>query len=146
MGVRKTHAIDQVKDNAHSNAEFLKIEVSIVVDVCEVPDPLELVISQLAVFEDRRGLGAVEVSAAVGKGGEDFPVALYLFLLDFLVRHCIGGGLSCVHCLRRVSRQPDEAWASSEDDLGGVAGRRSSPLDRLTLARIGLQNHINTSR
>ena len=92
-----TYAIDQVKDYPHCDTKLLKVEIPIIVDIREVPHPLELVISQLAVFEDGGGLGAVEVGAAVGEGGEDFPVALYFLLFDFLVRHCIGGGLSRLH-------------------------------------------------
>ena len=48
--LRKTNPIDQVEDNSHGNAKLLEIKASIIVNIGEVPDPLELVISQLAVF------------------------------------------------------------------------------------------------
>ena len=80
-----THAVYEVKDEAHGDAELFKVEVAIVVDVGEVPDFGELVFGELRVFEDGCGLGAGEVGAAAREGREDFPVALdfplfYLFV------------------------------------------------------------------
>ena len=80
-----TYAIDQVEDDSHGDAELLKVQVAVIVDVGEVPDPLELVVAQLAVFEDGGCLVAGQVGAAVGQGGEDLPVSLDFPLFNFLI-------------------------------------------------------------
>lgn len=47
-----TYAIHKVKNDPHGHAELLKIEVTVIVDVCEIPDSGELILAQLAVLED----------------------------------------------------------------------------------------------
>ena len=47
-----TYAIHEVKYDSHGHAELLKVEVTIVVDVCEIPDSGKLILAQLAVLED----------------------------------------------------------------------------------------------
>lgn len=79
--MQATYSVDKVEDQAHGNAEFLKVQVAIVVDIGEVPNLLELVVAQLAVLEHGGGLLAIQVRAALGQGGEDLPVALNLPLL-----------------------------------------------------------------
>lgn len=80
-----TYAIDQVEDNSHSNAKFLKVQIAVIVDISEIPNPLELVIAELAVFENGSCLGACEVCAAVGERGEDLPVSFDLPLFYLLI-------------------------------------------------------------
>ena len=60
------YAIYKVEDDPHSHAELLKIQIAIIVHVSEIPDSFELVISQLAVFEDGGCLSAGEIFTAVG--------------------------------------------------------------------------------
>ncbi len=81
------YPVDEIEDNPHRNAEFLKVEIPIVVHVGEIPYPLQLVIAQLAVLQYRGRLRAGEVGAAVGERGEDLPVALDFPLFDLLGGH-----------------------------------------------------------
>lgn len=85
--IKGTYTIDQVEDDAHSHAEFFKVQVSVIVNVGEVPDFRQLVILQLTVLEDGCCLISVEMSATVGEGRKNLPVAVYFPLFDFLVRH-----------------------------------------------------------
>lgn len=64
-GFGRTDAINKVKDYPHSHAKLLKVQIPIIVDIGEVPNPLELIISQLAVFEYRSCLSSSKVFAAV---------------------------------------------------------------------------------
>lgn len=84
---RKLYAIDKVKDEPHGDAELFKIEIAIVVDVGDIPDPFELVVTEVAVLEDGRCLRPGKVGAAVAEGREEGPVLLHFPLLDLLVRH-----------------------------------------------------------
>ena len=87
----KTHPVDQIEDQAHGDAELLKVQVSVIVHVRQVPHLGQLVFGELTVFKDCGGLIAVEVGAAVGERGEDLPITLDLPLLDLLVGHNISG-------------------------------------------------------
>jgi len=85
-----TYPVDQIENQPHGHAELFKVEAAIIVDVGEVPDPLQLIVAEVTVLQDRRSLCAVEKSAAVGQRREDFPVLLDLSLLDAFVRHGCG--------------------------------------------------------
>lgn len=91
--IKGTYTVDQVEDDAHSHAEFFKVQVSVIVNVGKVPDFGQLFILQLTVLEDRRCLISVEMSATVGEGRKNLPVAVYLPLFDFLVRHPVMCGV-----------------------------------------------------
>lgn len=47
-----TYAIHKVKYDPHGHAELLKVEIAIIVDVCQIPDSGKLILAQLAVLED----------------------------------------------------------------------------------------------
>ena len=83
----KAYPIDQIKDQPHRHAKLLEIQLPVIVHVRQIPDPFELVVTQLAIFEHRCGLGAVQVRAAVRERREDFPVPFDFPLLDFVVGH-----------------------------------------------------------
>ena len=87
----ETYAIDEIENDPHSNAKLLKVQIAVIVDVGKVPDPLELVIAQLAVFENGGCLVAGQVGTTVGQGGEDLPISLDFPLFDLLVGHDIQG-------------------------------------------------------
>ncbi len=84
----RTYPVHEIENQPHGDAKLLKVQTPVVIDVGQVPDSFELVVSQLAVFEDRCGLRAVEVRAAIGEGGEDLPVSFDFPLFDFVVGHC----------------------------------------------------------
>jgi hypothetical protein len=84
-----TYAIENVKDDAHGDAELLKVEVAVVVDICQIPYTLELVVPKAAVLQHRSCLLACEVLPAIGSGREDVPVCLNL-LGFYARRHRLG--------------------------------------------------------
>ena len=86
-GIGQTYAVDQIKNDSHRDAKLFKVQHAIIVNVGQIPDPLELVITQLAVFKDRGGLGAVQMCPAICERGEDLPVLLDFCLLNSLVGH-----------------------------------------------------------
>jgi hypothetical protein len=47
-----THTVDQVENQAHGNAELLKVQAAITIDICQIPDSFQLVVAQLAVLQD----------------------------------------------------------------------------------------------
>ena len=65
--VKKTYTIDEIKDDPHGHAELLEIQAPVIVDVGQIPDPLELVIAELAVLQHRGCLSAGEVFPAACK-------------------------------------------------------------------------------
>ena len=65
-GRAETYAVDEIVYDPHRNAKLLKVQIAVIVDVGEVPDPLELVVAQLAVFENGGCLGTGQVGTAVG--------------------------------------------------------------------------------
>ena len=75
-----TYAIHKVKNDTHGHAELLKVEITIIVNVCEIPDSGELILAQLAVLEDGSCLISIKVSPTIGQRREDLPVLLYLCL------------------------------------------------------------------
>lgn len=87
MGSRAAYTIDKVEYDAHSYAKFFKVEVSVIVNVGEIPDFGQLVVLQLTVLEDGSCLISIEMSATVGEGRKNLPVAVYFPLFDFLIRH-----------------------------------------------------------
>lgn len=87
QGSGNTHAVHEIKYQAHGDAKFLKVKLSIAVDVCDVPDLFELIIAEATVPQDGGGLGAVQARLAVRERSEDLPVPLYLPLLDLLGGH-----------------------------------------------------------
>lgn len=84
---QRTYAVDEVEYQPHRNAELLEVEVAVIVHVGEIPHPLELVVSELAVLEHGRGLAAGKMAASAGQRREYFPVLFNLGLLDAFVRH-----------------------------------------------------------
>lgn len=65
--VRRTYTVDQIKYDSHRNAELLEIQASVIVDVGQIPYPLELIIAELAVLQHRGCLSAGEVFSTVCK-------------------------------------------------------------------------------
>ena len=80
------HSIQYVEDDSHRNAELLKVQVAIVVDVGQIPDPFQLVVPQPAVLQHGCSLLAGQELGAAGPRREDVPVCLYLLCFD-LGRH-----------------------------------------------------------
>jgi hypothetical protein len=60
-----TYAIDQIKDEPHGDAELFKVELAIVIHICEIPDSLKLLVLELAVLKDGRCSCAVKMCGAV---------------------------------------------------------------------------------
>lgn len=85
------YPINKVKYQSHSHAELFEVQVPVIINICQIPYPLKLVVPQLTVFQHRRRLGASEMCTTIREGCEDFPVFLDFALLDALVRH-VGGG------------------------------------------------------
>ena len=81
------HAVDQVKDEPHSDTKLLKVKLAIIVHIRQIPHALELVISQMRVLEHRSSLRAVEMGPPVAQRAEDLPVLLHFVLLDTVWRH-----------------------------------------------------------
>lgn len=63
---RETHAIHKVKNDPHGHAELLKVEVPIIVNVCEIPNSRKLVLTELAILEDRSCLISAQVGTTIG--------------------------------------------------------------------------------
>ena len=61
-----TYAVHKVKYDPHGHAELLEVEITIIVDVCEIPDSGELILAQLAVLEDGSCLFSIKVSPTIG--------------------------------------------------------------------------------
>lgn len=78
-----TYSVEDIENQAHGDAKLLKVEIAIVVDVGEIPDPLELVVAEAAVLEDGRGLLSGEVLAAARAIAKDVPVGLNLLGFNF---------------------------------------------------------------
>lgn len=83
----ETHAIHYVQDQAHGNAELLKVQLSIVVYIRQIPHPLQLIISQCAVLQHRSCLLSIQMCSSARESGEDLPVFVDFRFLDALVRH-----------------------------------------------------------
>ena len=83
-----TDPVDDVEDDAHGDAELLKVQVAVVVDVGHVPHMFQLVVAQAAVLQQRRRHLARQVLAAIGPGREDVAVGIGLLGLD---SGCQGG-------------------------------------------------------
>lgn len=78
LHVAATNPVDYIKDDTHGDAELLKVQVAVVVDVGHVPDLLELVVAQAAVLQQRRRHLARQEFGTIGPGCEDVPVRLDL--------------------------------------------------------------------
>ena len=96
---KTTYSVHNIKDDAHTHAELLKVEISVIVNIRYVPNALELVVPQAAVLEEGRGLLARKVRPAIGPRGKDIPVRLDLGGLDAR-RHCGGNFRVCVCVFR----------------------------------------------
>ena len=83
------YPVEYVKDDSHGHTELLKVKVSVIVDVGQVPHPLELIIAETTVLEDRGGLLASEELGTTCASGKDVPVGLDLLGFD-LGRHGCG--------------------------------------------------------
>lgn len=70
------YPIEYIEYQPHSDAELFEIQIAIVVDICEVPDALELAVVETAVLEHGRCLLACEELAAASPRREDVPVRL----------------------------------------------------------------------
>ena len=86
-GKGETHPIHKIEDQPHGDAELLKVQPAVIVEIRQVPHSRQLVLRQLAVAQHLGGLAAVEVAAAAGERGEDLPVPLDLPFFDLLLRH-----------------------------------------------------------
>ena len=84
---RRTYPIDQVKHQAHGDAEFLKVQLPIAVHVGQIPDLLQLIIAEATIPEHRGRLGVVQARLAIGQRRKDLPVSLDFPLLDSFCRH-----------------------------------------------------------
>ena len=82
-----TYPIHQVKNESHSNTEFLKVQFTITIHIRQIPDFLELFITKPTVPEHRGRLGAVQMRLAIRQGCEDLPVPFDFPLFNLLIRH-----------------------------------------------------------
>lgn len=65
--MKETYTIDEIKDDPHGHAKLLEVQAPVIVDVGQIPDPLELVIAELAVLQHGGCLSAREVLPAACK-------------------------------------------------------------------------------
>lgn len=84
----QTYTVDEIEYYPHSDAELLEIQLAIAVDIGQIPDTFELVITELTVFEYRSGLIAIQMSRTIRKGSKYLPIPLHLPLFNLLIRHC----------------------------------------------------------
>ena len=83
----QTYPVDEIKYYSHSDAEFLEIQLAIAVDVGQIPDTFELIITELTVFQYRGGLIAIQMGRTIGKGSKYLPIPLHLPLFNLLIGH-----------------------------------------------------------
>jgi hypothetical protein len=50
--MEKTYSVDEVEDQPHCHAKLFEIQIAIIINIGNVPDTLQLVISQLTVLEN----------------------------------------------------------------------------------------------
>lgn len=84
---RPTYPVDQVKDESHSHAKLFKVQLSIIVHVCKIPNPFQLVVSKVRVLEHGGCLRTVEMRSAIAERAEDLPVFFDFVLFDAIRRH-----------------------------------------------------------
>ena len=65
LSTTPTYPIHQVKNESHSNTEFLKVQFTITIHIRQIPDFLELFITKPTVPEHRGRLGAVQMRLAI---------------------------------------------------------------------------------
>jgi hypothetical protein len=59
-----TYPVHDIEDQSHSDTKFLKVQLTVSVEICQIPDFLELIIAKPTVPEHGGGLGVVQAGLA----------------------------------------------------------------------------------